>query len=42
VLGHMLSGIVGVYNRHQYDEERLEWLTRLDARLEELARGAAS
>jgi integrase len=42
VLGHMLSGIVGVYNRHQYDEERLEWLTRLDARLEELARGATS
>jgi integrase len=38
VLGHMQGGIVGVYNRHNYDGERLEWLTRLDARLEELAR----
>jgi integrase len=42
VLGHMLPGIVGVYNRHGYDAERLDWLTRLDARLEELARAAAS
>jgi integrase len=42
VLGHMQPGIVGVYNRHQYDAERLDWLTRLDARLEELARAAAS
>lgn len=38
VLGHMLPGVVGVYNRHSYDAERLEWLTRLDARLEDLAR----
>lgn len=37
VLGHMQAGIVGVYNRHQYDAERLEWLTRLDAHLEQLA-----
>jgi integrase len=37
VLGHMLTGIVGVYNRHSYDAERLDWLTRLDAKLEELA-----
>jgi integrase len=42
VLGHMQGGIVGVYNRHSYDAERLEWLTRLDVRLEELARAAAS
>jgi integrase len=42
VLGHMLPGVMGVYNRHQYDAERLTWLTRLDARLEELARAAAS
>jgi integrase len=42
VLGHMLPGVVGVYNRHGYDAERLDWLTRLDARLEELARAAAS
>lgn len=38
VLGHMLPGVVGVYNRHSYDRERVEWLTRLDAKLEELAR----
>jgi integrase len=42
VLGHMLPGVVGVYNRHQYDAERMDWLTRLDARFEELARAAAS
>lgn len=42
VLGHMLPGVVGVYNRHAYDGERLDWLTRLDSRLEELARAAAS
>jgi integrase len=37
VLGHMQPGIKGVYNRHAYDQERREWLTRLDARLEQLA-----
>lgn len=37
VLGHMLPGVQGVYNRHSYDAERLEWLTRLAARLEALA-----
>ena len=37
VLGHMQPGIKGVYNRHSYDKERREWLTRLDARLEEIA-----
>jgi integrase len=42
VLGHMLPGVVGVYNRHGYDAERLDWLTRLDARFEGLARVAAS
>lgn len=42
VLGHMQPGIVGVYNRHSYDAERLDWLTRLDARLEELAAAAAA
>lgn len=29
VLGHMPPGIQGVYNRHGYDRERREWLTRL-------------
>lgn len=37
VIGHVQPGIVGVYNRHTYDKERREWLTRLSQRLEELA-----
>ena len=37
VLGHMPGGIVGIYDRHNFDAERLEWLTKLDARLEQLA-----
>ena len=38
VLGHMIPGVAGAYNRHQYDAERVEWLRRLSDRLEELAR----
>lgn len=30
ILGHMPAGIVGVYNRHNFDLERVEWLGRLD------------
>jgi len=41
VIGHMPEGIKGVYNRHSYDKERRFWLTKLSARLEELA-GAGS
>jgi len=37
VLGHMLPGVEGVYNMYDYDAERRQWLTRLSARLEELA-----
>ncbi len=37
VIGHMKPGVKGIYNRHAYDKERREWLTRLDARLEEIA-----
>ena len=37
-LGHMIPGVAGAYNRHQYDAERVEWLRRLSERLEELAR----
>lgn len=37
VLGHMQPGVKGIYNRHSYDKERREWLTRLDQKLEELA-----
>lgn len=36
VLGHMPAGIRGVYNRHSYDAERVEWLGRLDEYLEGL------
>lgn len=37
VLGHVQSGIIGIYNRHNYDRERREWLTKLSHRLEEIA-----
>lgn len=37
VLGHMLPGVQGVYNRHQYDAERRQWLTLLERRLRERA-----
>jgi len=36
ILGHIQPGIVGVYNRHDYDKEKREWLTRLAAHLETL------
>lgn len=36
VLGHMKPGITGVYNRHAYDNERREWLAKLDTHLESL------
>ena len=38
VLGHMKKGVVGVYNRHAYDKERREWLSKLDSQLEGLVR----
>lgn len=38
VLGHMKTGITAIYNRHSYDGERREWLTKLDAHLEALLR----
>lgn len=37
ILGHAPPGIVAVYNRHRYDAERVEWLTRLAQRLEAFA-----
>lgn len=36
ILGHMLPGIQGVYDRHTYDAERRVWLQRLADRLETL------
>ena len=37
VLGHMPPGVKGIYNKYQYDRQRKDWLTRLSAKLEELA-----
>lgn len=37
IIGHMLKGVEGTYNRHTYDRERRLWLTRVSDRLEELA-----
>jgi hypothetical protein len=43
MLGHMMEGVRGIYNRHKYDKERREWITRLSERLEKIATsGAAS
>lgn len=42
ILGHQLPGIQATYNRHQYDAERREWITRLSSHLEAVAaRGQA-
>ncbi|MBT2299201.1 integrase family protein [Variovorax paradoxus] len=38
ILGHLQPGIIGVYNLHTYDRERREWLKKLAAKLEQLAR----
>jgi integrase len=38
ILGHIAPGVVGVYDRYQYDAERLLWLKKLSAKLEKLAR----
>ena len=37
ILGHMLPGVQGTYNRHTWDAERRVWLSRLSDRLEQLA-----
>lgn len=37
ILGHMLPGVLGVYNQHGYDAERVMWLKRLSDHLEHLA-----
>ncbi|KAF1042373.1 MAG: Prophage integrase IntA [Herbaspirillum frisingense] len=39
MLGHMMEGVRGIYNRHKYDTERREWITRLSDRLEAIAAG---
>ncbi|WP_185731705.1 tyrosine-type recombinase/integrase [Burkholderia contaminans] len=37
MLGHVLGGVEGTYNRHTYDRERRYWITKLDTHLEQLA-----
>jgi integrase len=36
ITGHVLKGVEGIYNRHTYDRERREWLTKLSDYLETL------
>ncbi len=38
ILGHMLPGVVGTYNRHQYDDEKRLWLFNLSEYLDLLAK----
>lgn len=37
IIGHMLPGVEGVYNKNTFDKERVEWLGRLSEYLESLA-----
>jgi integrase len=37
ILGHVQQGVAGVYNRHSYDKERRQWLTKLAAHWERQA-----
>lgn len=41
ILGHMLPGQRGTYDRHRFDAERLQWLGELGRRLEQLAAGVS-
>lgn len=36
ILGHVIPGVMGVYNRYHYDEEKRVWLIKLSDYLEEL------
>ena len=36
ILGHVMPGVQGVYNRHQYDSERRHWLTLWSGKLDSL------
>jgi integrase len=39
ILGHSLKGVAGIYNRHRYEAEMREALTRWEARLREWTAG---
>ena len=36
IIGHVKPGVIGTYDLYKLDKERRRWLTRLDAKLEEL------
>ncbi|MDR3449664.1 MAG: integrase family protein [Alphaproteobacteria bacterium] len=36
ILGHVIAGVAGVYNRHAYDEEKVVWLSKLSDELDRL------
>jgi integrase len=38
VLGHVIPGIEGVYNRHQYTDEKAAVLTKLAALIKQIVR----
>lgn len=38
ILGHMLEGVEGTYNRYSFDKERKRWLTELSNYLEDVAK----
>ena len=40
VLGHAITGVAGVYDRHRYDQEKGQALAALSALIEEIVRGA--
>lgn len=42
ILGHVIPGVAGVYNRHKYDAEKLQWLQRLAERLEAIVQAPAA
>ena len=37
MLGHVLGGVKGTYNRHSYDKQRRYWIAKLDTSLEQFA-----
>lgn len=37
IIGHVLPGVAGVYNKYAYDKERVHWLTRLADHLESIS-----
>lgn len=37
IIGHVLPGVAGVYNKYAYDKERVAWLTRLADHLETIS-----